>query len=156
MDRPVQQKIPQTFLPCLYRHVLICWYRVSQFVAFFKLTILNTPLVCSTLTITNYLPSIVARLNFGPSQALALAGGYITYAPFGNIVCAWAIEKYGRRRMLLTGLTLCLLALIGEIVSINRGIDAKAGQAFAVLFLFVHLISFATFMDTTTFTCEWR
>ncbi|KAM0748443.1 general substrate transporter [Meredithblackwellia eburnea MCA 4105] len=106
-----------------------------------------------TLCITNYLPSLLAKMHFGPSAQLALAGGYITYAPFGNIVAANLLDHkfIGRKGLLKSGLVGCAIALIGETVSINKGINSTIGQRFAVFFLFLHLCVFATCLDAPSF-----
>lgn len=78
----------------------------------------------------------------------------ITDAPFGNIIASWAIERYGRKKLLYCGMIGSIVALIGETVTVTYGLATKAGQALGVVFLFVHLISFATFLDATTFVCK--
>ncbi|KAM0748453.1 general substrate transporter [Meredithblackwellia eburnea MCA 4105] len=123
-------------------------YRKRALLSFFTLFLYPST---GTLCITNYLPSLLGKLHFGSAQQLALAGGYITYAPLGNIVASHLLDRLGRRKMFSIGLTGCALALIGETITINRGLSTKAGQAFGVFFFFMHLTFFATFLDATTF-----
>ncbi|KAI5475874.1 hypothetical protein MNV49_000756 [Pseudohyphozyma bogoriensis] len=123
-------------------------YRKRAILAFLSLFIYPST---GTLTITNYLPSLLAKLGFGASQQLALAGGYITYAPLGNVVASYLLDRFGRKRMFFIGLTGCVLALTGETIVIAKGLDTKAGQGIGVFFFFMHLVFFATFLDSTTF-----
>ncbi|GAA6022330.1 hypothetical protein JCM10207_003287 [Rhodosporidiobolus poonsookiae] len=143
-----QEQIEKTLAVGWASIIQVPSYRRRAILSFLSLFLYSST---GTLTITNYLPSLLGRLNFGASQQLALAGGYITYAPLGNIVASQLLDRIGRRKMFIIGLTGCGLALIGETVAIERGLGTKAGQAFGVTFFFVHLFFFATFLDSTTF-----
>jgi hypothetical protein len=45
-----------------------------------------------------------------------------------------------------------VLALVAETIILARGTNTRAGQAFGVVFFFIHLVFFATFLDATSFT----
>lgn len=91
-----------------------------------------------TQVINNYGPSLYASLGYGTTETLLIQSCWITTIVFGNILNAMALDKFGRRLLLVLGFTGCAGALIGESVSVARyqttG-DHSAAVA-AVFFLF--------------------
>lgn len=91
-----------------------------------------------TQVINNYGPSLYAGLGYSTTNTLLIQSCWITTIVFGNIVNAAALDKFGRRQLLVLGFTGCTAALIGESVSVARyqttG-DHSAAVA-AVFFLF--------------------
>lgn len=91
-----------------------------------------------TQVINNYGPSLYAGLGYGTTETLLIQSCWITTIVFGNIINAMALDKFGRRLLLVLGFTGCAGALIGESVSVARyqttG-DHSAAVA-AIFFLF--------------------
>ncbi|EXJ66155.1 uncharacterized protein A1O5_10771 [Cladophialophora psammophila CBS 110553] len=73
--------------------------------------------------------------------------------PPGNFFNGWAVDKVGRIPMMLIGLTGCVVALIGECLSVSvfqkNGSEA-AGKA-AVFFIFFFLPFSSAHIDATTY-----
>lgn len=94
-----------------------------------------------TQVINNYGPSIYAGLGYSTTNTLLIQSGWITTIIFGNIINTVALDKFGRRPLFILGFVGCVIALIGESVSVARyqktG-DHSAAVA-AVFFLFLEV-----------------
>lgn len=76
---------------------------------------------------------------------LLLSGLWVTSTFPGNILCAFFVEKVGRRPFLLTGLTGILVCLICEtaLQASFLGTGNRAGQNAAIFFIFLFIVRHA-------------
>ncbi|KAK3112211.1 hypothetical protein LTR53_011749 [Teratosphaeriaceae sp. CCFEE 6253] len=107
----------------------------------------------ATLVINNYGPSLYSALGFGTVQQLLIQSGWISVCPFGNWVNALVVDKIGRTRLLMFGFGGCVVALIGECitVSIYQRTGDRAASSAAVFFLFFHILCFSSSVDATSY-----
>ncbi|KAK5100049.1 hypothetical protein LTR70_008011 [Exophiala xenobiotica] len=107
----------------------------------------------ATLVINNYGPMLYSRLGFNTVQTLLIQSGWISVCPFGNWINAVLVDKLGRTRMLMFGFGGCVLALVGECITVsifqNTGNTGMAGAA--VFFLFLHIVFFSSSIDATSY-----
>ncbi|KAK3696007.1 hypothetical protein LTR37_018225 [Vermiconidia calcicola] len=107
----------------------------------------------ATLVINNYGPSLYASLGFSTVMQLILQGAWISVCPFGNLFNSLVVDRTGRTRLLAAGLAGCVIALIGECVTVS--IFQKTGDqkmaAAAVFFLFLHIGFFSSTTDATSY-----
>ncbi|KAH8817019.1 MFS transporter [Xylogone sp. PMI_703] len=107
----------------------------------------------ATLVINNYGPMLYGSLGFGTVQQLLIQAGWITVCPFGNFINALLVDKLGRTRMLMFGFAGCVVALVGECITVsiyNRTGDSGVAAA-AVFFLFLHIGCFSVSVDATSY-----
>ncbi|KAK4889794.1 hypothetical protein LTR27_011411 [Elasticomyces elasticus] len=107
----------------------------------------------ATLVINNYGPSLYSSLGFGTVQQLLIQCGWITVCPFGNWINALVVDRLGRTRLLMFGFAGCVLALIGECitVSIYQRTGQRTAASAAVFFLFMHIAAFSSSVDATSY-----
>ncbi|KAK6364416.1 hypothetical protein LTS17_012181 [Exophiala oligosperma] len=106
-----------------------------------------------TQVINNYGPSLYAGLGFGTTDTLLIQSGWITVVVFGNMINTVILDKFGRRPLFLFGFTSCVIALIGECISVAR-YQKTAGHSSAVaavFFLFLEVAVFASTLDATSY-----
>ncbi|KAK5701132.1 hypothetical protein LTR17_022854 [Elasticomyces elasticus] len=107
----------------------------------------------ATLVINNYGPSLYSSLGFGTVQQLLIQCGWITVCPFGNWINALVVDRLGRTRLLMFGFAGCVVALIGECitVSVYQRTGQRAAASAAVFFLFLHIAAFSSSVDATSY-----
>ncbi|KAK3660338.1 hypothetical protein LTR56_000714 [Elasticomyces elasticus] len=107
----------------------------------------------ATLVINNYGPSLYSSLGFNTVQQLLIQCGWITVCPLGNWLNALVVDRLGRTRLLMFGFAGCVLALIGECitVSIYQRTGPRAAASAAVFFLFLHIAAFSSSVDATSY-----
>ena len=107
----------------------------------------------ATLVINNYGPSLYSSLGYSTVMQLILQGAWISVCPFGNIFNSIVVDKTGRTRLLAAGLAGCVLALVGECitVSIFQKTGDKKVAAAAVFFLFLHIGFYSSTTDATSY-----
>jgi len=96
---------------------------------------------------------LYSRLGFDTVQQLLIQGGWITVCPIGNLINALAVDRFGRTRMLMFGFAGCVVALIGECITVSifqRTGHSSAASA-AVFFLFLHIACFSVSVDATSY-----
>ncbi|KIV90616.1 hypothetical protein PV10_07901 [Exophiala mesophila] len=106
------------------------------------------------LIIANYGILLYISLGMTGYMPLLLTSLWVTSTIPGNIFCAFYIERFGRRRFMLIGLTGILITLICEIAlqASFLGTDNRAGQNAAIFFIFLFITPFwSTFMDASQF-----
>ena len=105
------------------------------------------------IVINNFGPSLYSSLGFSTVKQLILQGAWISVCPFGNLFNSLVVDKVGRTRLLAVGLAGCVLALVGECITVS--IFQKSGDkgvaAAAVFFLFLHIGFFWTTTDATSY-----
>ncbi|KAL1966953.1 hypothetical protein VTN77DRAFT_3697 [Rasamsonia byssochlamydoides] len=107
----------------------------------------------ATLVINNYGPMLYGRLGFDTVQQLLIQCGWITVCPFGNWINALVVDQIGRVRMLMFGFAGCVVALVGECItlSIFQRTGDRAVASAAVFFLFLHIGCFSVSVDATSY-----
>ncbi|RBA14937.1 hypothetical protein FPRO05_13153 [Fusarium proliferatum] len=92
-------------------------------------------------------------LGFNAVQQLLIQCGWISVAPFGNFINAYLVDHMGRVKMLLTGFAGCVLALVGECItmSIFEKTNHRGAASGAVFFLFLHVTIFTLCCDATSY-----
>ncbi|KAF2651337.1 general substrate transporter [Lophiostoma macrostomum CBS 122681] len=107
----------------------------------------------ATLVINNYGPSLYKSLGYGTVQQLLIQCGWISICPIGNWINALVVDKVGRMRLLMFGFAGCVVALVGECITVS--IFQKHGQSgvasAAVFFLFLHITFFSVSVDATSY-----
>ena len=95
----------------------------------------------SVLIIANYGVILYVSLGMGGFMPLLLSALWVTSTFPGNILCAFFVEKVGRRPFLLTGLIGILICLICEtaLQATYLGTDNRAGQNAAIFFIFLFM-----------------
>jgi len=93
------------------------------------------------LIIANYGVILYISLGMGGFMPLLLSALWVTSTFPGNILCAFFVEKVGRRPFLLTGLIGILICLICEtaLQATYLGTDNRAGQNAAIFFIFLFM-----------------
>ncbi|KAL4781067.1 sugar transporter family protein [Aspergillus varians] len=106
-----------------------------------------------TQVINNYGPLLYTKMGFGATQQLLINAGWITIGPFGNLLCAWLMDRVGRKKLMVTGMIGCSVALFGELlmIALYEGTTNKSGISAAVFFLFLHLSIYASTLDASTY-----
>src|ERR1700761_1273458 len=86
-------------------------------------------------------------------MVLILQGAWISVCPFGNVFNSLVVDKTGRTRLMAAGLSGCVLALVGECitVSIFEKTGKRSAAVGAVFFLFLHVAFYSTSMDATSY-----
>ena len=106
------------------------------------------------LIIANYGIILYVTLGMTGSIPLLLTSLWVTSTFPGNIFCAFYVERFGRRKFLLIGLTGILVCLICEAALQANfvGTNNKAGQNAAIFFIFLFITPFwSTFIDASQF-----
>lgn len=106
-----------------------------------------------TLVINNYGPTLYKALGFGTVDQLLLQAGWISVCPFGNLINSLLVDRIGRTRMVMFGYAGCVVALIGECITVdlfNKSGDRGLASA-AVFFLFLHIAFFSSTCDATSY-----
>ncbi|OAP57496.1 hypothetical protein AYL99_08234 [Fonsecaea erecta] len=106
-----------------------------------------------TLVINNYGPLLYSNLGYGTVLQLVIQSAWISSCIPGNLFNALVVDKTGRKRLLLFGLTGDLIALIGECiaVSIFQRTGSRAIASLAVFFLFLHIALYSVSLDATSY-----
>ena len=106
------------------------------------------------LIIANYGIILYISLGLSGYVPLLLTSLWVTSTFPGNIFCAFFVERFGRRKFLLIGLTGILCCLICEtaLQASFLGTDNQAGQNAAIFFIFLFITPFwSTFIDASQF-----
>ncbi|EXJ68734.1 uncharacterized protein A1O5_08528 [Cladophialophora psammophila CBS 110553] len=125
-------------------------YRKRLIVGFITMV---APQVTGTQIIYNYGSQLYKSLGFNTLEQLLLSCGWITFSPFGNWFNGLVVDKVGRVRMLVIGISGCILCLVGEVITLaqlEKGQNRAATNA-AVFFLFLFVGFYASFIDATTY-----
>ncbi|KAL2858501.1 putative sugar transporter [Aspergillus pseudoustus] len=105
------------------------------------------------LVISNYQVLLWNNLGLYGSLPLLLYSVYTSWAACLNWVASRIVDRIGRVRMMVIGLSGCvlMLSLYTAMVAEYSGSNNKAGNAMGILFLFLHLTFYATFVDVTSY-----
>lgn len=97
-------------------------------------------------SITYYAPSIYQNeLGFSPTQASILAAASQFCLILGAFCCAYTVDRFGRRRLMLysaTGMSICFACMAGLTSNPDNKIALKAAVFFSFLYLFVYVLGF--------------
>lgn len=106
------------------------------------------------LVIANYGILLYVSLGMSGYWPLLLSALWVTSTFPGNIFCAFFVERFGRRKFMLIGLSGILVSLVCEVALQAEflGTTNKAGQNAAIFFIFLFITPFwSTFMDASQF-----
>ncbi|KAL1887964.1 hypothetical protein Sste5346_009846 [Sporothrix stenoceras] len=105
------------------------------------------------IVIYSNIVSLVAGLGFNSTQSLLLSAGWITLACVGNFTNAFFLDKLGRVKSMMIGMSGCVVFTIIEaaIVANYGGTQNKAALAAGVAMLFGFIIFYGGFVDTTIY-----
>lgn len=106
------------------------------------------------LVLANYGIILYTSLGMSGIFPLLLTSIWVTSSFPGNIFCAFFVERFGRRKFMLIGLSGILMCLVCEtaLQAEFLGTSNRAGQNAAIFFLFFFLTPFwSTFMDASQF-----
>ncbi|KAK3708622.1 hypothetical protein LTR37_011344 [Vermiconidia calcicola] len=103
--------------------------------------------------LANYGVLIYTSLGMKGNVPLLLNACWTTLTIVLNTLCAFFVDRYGRKRFLLIGTVGCCVALIFEAALTATYYDTNndAGLAAAVFFVWFYLLFWSTFMDATQF-----
>lgn len=103
--------------------------------------------------LTNYGVLIYASLGLSGSIPLLLNACWVTFTIIGNISTALFLDKFGRRKFLLTGATGCTVSLIFLCAMTAEYLNSKnkAGLRAAVFFIFFYITWWCFCMDATQY-----
>ncbi|RKK27588.1 hypothetical protein BFJ66_g16131 [Fusarium oxysporum f. sp. cepae] len=125
-------------------------YRKRLFLGFITQFIAQST---GVLVINNYQVLLYKNLGITGSLPLALNGIYNGVAAFMNWINALILDRVGRIRIMLIGLTGCALALscFTAMVATFGGTENRTGNAFGVFFLFLFVFFYGGSMDATSY-----
>ncbi|OAL23855.1 hypothetical protein AYO20_10875 [Fonsecaea nubica] len=106
------------------------------------------------LIIANYGVILYTQLGMTGYMPLLLSALWVLSTFPGNIFCAFFVERFGRRRFMIIGLSGILVSLICEIAiqATYLGTDNHVALGFGVFFIFLFITPFwSTFMDASQF-----
>ncbi|KAJ5537812.1 hypothetical protein N7494_007291 [Penicillium frequentans] len=105
------------------------------------------------IVIYSNIVSLVDGLGFSASNALLLSAGWITLGCLGNFVNAAFLDRLGRIRSLLIGISGCVTFVIIEAaIDKNYGTsENKPALAAGVAMLFGFILFYGCFVDTTVY-----
>jgi len=106
-----------------------------------------------TIVINNFGPFLYKKLGFTVVKQLLIQCGWISVCLLGNIFNAIVVDRVGRVRMLLIGLSGTVVALIGECATVAtyQRTGSLTEAKLAVFFLFLHIGFYGTTVDATTY-----
>ncbi|OAP65611.1 hypothetical protein AYL99_01583 [Fonsecaea erecta] len=106
-----------------------------------------------TLVINYYAVSLYSSIGYTGRQAFLLSAGYVTVSILGNAITAILVDRGGRVNFLIVGFAGLVLVLIGEIamLSLPAHEQTSGTAAGAIVFLFMHIFFYGSFIDATTY-----
>lgn len=97
-------------------------------------------------SIAYYAPTIYSQqLKFSPITSGILAASSQFAMILGAFCCAWTVDRFGRRRLMLfsaSGMSLCFACLAGVASQPENPAALKAGVFFLFLYYFVYVLGF--------------
>lgn len=105
------------------------------------------------LIIANYGVLLYESLGLSTFMPLLLSALWVTLSFPGNVFTALFIDRIGRRRFMLIGISGILVTLICEAVMQARylGTSNTAGQKAAVFFIFLFIFFWSSFIDASQY-----
>ncbi|KAH8697583.1 general substrate transporter [Talaromyces proteolyticus] len=105
------------------------------------------------LVIYNYSVLLYEGLGFSSNISLLLAAAYVTVACCGNYISSLLMDHVGRVKLLITGISGCLICLIFEAALSARyiGTENSSGLGAGVFFLFLYISFYGCCIDATTY-----
>ena len=102
---------------------------------------------------TNYGVLIYSSMGLEGSIPLLLNGCWVTFSVFGNLFTALFLDRWGRRKFLLTGATGCTVSLIFLCALTAEYLDSMnlTGLRAAVFFIFFYILWFSSCVDATQY-----
>ena len=107
-----------------------------------------------------YIVSLYQNLGLTGGVPLIIGAVYVTVATLGNFVGALILDKVGRKKLLITGLTGCMLSVCLESAMIAQfaGTTNKAGLSMGVFFSFCFISFYGSCIDVVgyVYCCKWN
>jgi MFS family permease len=105
------------------------------------------------LIIANYAVILFTQLGLSGYMPLLLLGVWVSASFPGNVFTALCVDRFGRRRFLLIGISGILVALICEcaLEAVYVGTTNKAGQRAAIFFIYFFILFWSSFIDATQY-----
>lgn len=105
------------------------------------------------MVVYNYIVTLYKDLGFAGAKVLMLGAAYITVAAASNFLAAVLMDRMGRIRLLLIGLTGCAVSLSLECAMLAQfgGTDDLVGNALGVFFIFCFIFFYAGGIDATSY-----
>lgn len=105
------------------------------------------------LVINNYQVLLYNSLGLFDSVPLLLYAVYLSWAAAMNYLSSRIMDRVGRVRLLVIGLTGCTFAIICEIAMVAEfsGTANKVGNGFGVFFLFLFVTFYGSSLDATSY-----
>ncbi|OAA59741.1 General substrate transporter [Niveomyces insectorum RCEF 264] len=125
-------------------------YRKRMFCAFITMFAAQST---ANLVVYNYSVLLYQGLGFSNMLSLMLSALFVTIACLGNFVCSLLIDRVGRVRLLLIGITGCMVSLIFEaaIDAQYTGSDNEPALRAGVFFMFLYITFYGCCIDANTF-----
>lgn len=106
-----------------------------------------------------YIVSLYQNLGLSGGVPLIIGAVYVTVATLGNYVGALILDRFGRKRLFIIGLTGCMLSVCLETAMIAQfaGTTNKTGLSFGVFFSFCFISFYGSCIDVVgyVYVCEW-
>ncbi|KIW95531.1 uncharacterized protein Z519_04116 [Cladophialophora bantiana CBS 173.52] len=125
-------------------------HRKRMFCAFVTMFAAQAP---GNLVLDDYSVILYQGLGQKGGVPLILGAAYCTIAAFLNYVCAVLIDRVGRVRLMIIGLSGCVLCLAIEsaLVAEYAGTQNKAGLSAGVFILFFYIFCYGGCIDANTY-----
>ena len=102
--------------------------------------------------------SLYQNLGLSGGVPLIIGAAYVTVATIGNFVGALILDRFGRKRLFIIGLTGCMLSVCLESAMIAQfaGTTNKTGLSFGVFFSFCFISFYGSCIDVVgyVYVCE--
>ncbi|KZT57700.1 sugar transporter family protein [Calocera cornea HHB12733] len=101
----------------------------------------------------NYIVLLYEDLGYTGATVLMLGAAYVTVATAANFFASFIMDRVGRVRLLIIGLTGCMISLACEsaMTAQYAGTSNATGNAFGVVFIFFFIFFYASGIDATSY-----
>ncbi|KAH7910574.1 general substrate transporter [Hygrophoropsis aurantiaca] len=105
------------------------------------------------MVVNNYIVNLYKGLGITGGMVLILGALYVTVATAANFLASVLMDHVGRVRLLIIGLTGCMLSLSFECAMEAQfaGTSNRTGNAFGVFFIFTFIFFYAGGIDATSY-----
>ncbi|TFK56383.1 general substrate transporter [Heliocybe sulcata] len=106
-----------------------------------------------SMVVYNYIVTLYQDLGFTGAKVLMLGAAYVTLAAAANFMASVLMDHMGRVRLLLIGLTGCMITLSLECAMFAQfgGTNDHVGNSLGVFFIFCYIFFYAGGIDATSY-----